>query len=322
VKTIRVHSIGGPETLKFEDIPDPVPAAGQALVQVEAAGVNFIDVYQRTGLYKVPLPFTLGQEGAGTVVSVGEGVTSVKPGDRVAWTSVLGSYAEKALVPANRLVPLPPGVTSKQGAAIMLQGSTAHYLATDTYPLKPGDTCVVHAGAGGVGLLLTQIAKLRGAYVITCVSTPEKAALSRDAGADEVVVGTHEDFDVVAKAATGGKGVQVVYDSVGKTTFDRSLKALAPRGLLALFGQSSGPVGPIDPQSLAAGGSLFLTRPTLGHYIATDEELRRRTAELFDWIATGKLRLRIEHEYPLREAAEAHRALEARRTTGKVILIP
>ncbi|MEQ1760103.1 MAG: quinone oxidoreductase [Vicinamibacterales bacterium] len=322
MKSIRVHSIGGPETLKYEDITEPVPAAGQALVQVDAAGVNFIDVYQRIGLYKLPLPFTLGQEGAGTVIDVGDGVTAVKKGDRVAWTSVMGSYAEKAVVPANRLVSLPSSLTAKQGAAIMLQGTTAHYLAIDTYPLKSGDTCVVHAGAGGVGLLLTQIAKLRGARVISVVSTAEKAALARDAGADVVVVSTSEDFEAVARKVTDGRGVQVVYESVGKATFDKSVKALAPRGLLALFGQSSGPVPPVDPQVLAAGGSLFLTRPTLGNYIASDEELRARTADLFGWIAAGKLRLRIEHEYPLQDAAEAHHALEARKTTGKVVLIP
>lgn len=322
MKAIRVLAYGGPEGLQLQDIPDPSPGAGQALVGVEAAGVNFIDVYQRTGLYKLPLPFTLGQEGAGTVLSVGAGVSSVTPGDKVAWTSIMGGYAEKAVVPANRLVLLPSGLSTKQGAAIMLQGMTAHYLATDTYALKPGDTCVVHAAAGGVGLLLTQIAKLRGARVIACVSTPDKAVLAGEAGADDVVLYTSEDFADVAKKATGGKGVQVVYESVGKTTFEKSLKSLAPRGLLALFGQSSGPVAPVNPQILAAGGSLFLTRPTLGNYIASDDELRRRAADLFGWIAAGTLRLRIEHEYPLREAAEAHRALEGRKTTGKVILVP
>ncbi|MEQ1730460.1 MAG: quinone oxidoreductase, partial [Vicinamibacterales bacterium] len=299
MKAIRIAANGGPEVLDYLDVPEPVPGAGQALVRIEAAGVNFIDVYQRAGLYKLPLPFTLGQEGAGTVERVGEGVTSLKPGDRVAWAGVMGSYAEKAVVPANRLVPLPQGVTSKQGAAIMLQGMTAHYLAVDTYPLTSGATCVVHAAAGGVGLLLTQIAKRRGARVIGCVSTPEKAALSREAGADEVVQYDTDDFEAVAKRATGGKGVQVVYESVGKTTFDKSLKSLAPRGTLVLFGQSSGPVPPLDPQVLAAGGSLYLTRPTLNHYIASDDELRRRATDLFEWVAAGSVKLRIEFEYPL-----------------------
>ncbi len=322
MKAIRVNAYGGPEALSFEDLPDPVPAGGQALVRVEAAGVNFIDVYQRMGIYKNPLPFTLGQEGAGVVESVGEGVTVVKPGDRVSWTSIMGSYAQRAVVPADRLVLLPHHMTTKQGAAIMLQGMTAHYLATSTYPLKPGDTCVVHAGAGGVGLLLTQIAKLRGAHVITTVSTPEKAALSKAAGADEVVLYTTEDFEAAAKKATGGKGVQVVYDSVGLTTYMKSLSSLAPRGLMVLFGQSSGVVPPIDPGLLAKSGSLFLTRPTLVNYIASNEELRQRATELFAWVAAGRLTLRIEHEYPLKGAVEAHAALEGRKTTGKVLLIP
>lgn len=322
MKGIRIAAHGGAEALKYEDIPEPEVAVGQALVQVEAIGVNFIDVYQRTGLYKVPLPFTPGQEGAGTVLRVADGVTNVAPGDRVAWSSVMGSYAEQAVVPAHRLVKLPAGVTAKQGAAIMLQGMTAHYLAVDTYPLKPGDTCLVLAGAGGVGLLLTQIAKLRGARVITAVSTPEKAALSREAGADHVVQYESEDIETAVKQATDGKGVQVVYDSVGKSTFDKSLKSLVPRGLLALYGASSGPVDPLDPQRLAAGGSLFLTRPTLVHYIASVEELGRRASDLFGWVADGRLKLRIGHEFRLEDAAEAHRALEGRKTTGKVVLIP
>lgn len=322
MKAIRLNSYGGPETLSLEDVPTPAPAAGQALVRVEAAGVNFIDVYQRMGVYKLPLPFTLGQEGAGTVEAVGEGVSIVNVGDRVAWTSVLGSYAEHAVVPADRLVRLPEGMTTRQGAAIMLQGMTAHYLACSTYPLKAGDTCVVHAGAGGVGLLLTQIAKLRGARVITTVSTPEKAALSKAAGADQVVLYTTDDFEAAAKAATGGAGVQVVYDSVGLTTYVKSLNSLAPRGLLALFGQSSGVVPPIDPLMLAQRGSLFLTRPSLIHYIASNDELRQRAKDLFGWVTNGQLRLRIEHAFPLKDAAEAHQALEGRKTTGKVLLIP
>ncbi len=322
MKAIRVNAYGGPDVLSFEDVPDSPPAAGQARVRVEAAGVNFIDVYQRMGIYQNPVPFTLGQEGAGTVESVGEGVSAVKAGDRVAWTSVMGGYAERAVVPADRLVLLPQSMTIKQGAAIMLQGMTAHYLSHSTYPLKPGDTCVVHAGAGGVGLLLTQIAKLRGANVITTVSTPEKAALSKAAGADEVVQYTTDDFEAAAKKATGGKGVQVVYDSVGLTTYMKSLASLAPRGLFALFGQSSGVVPPIDPGLLAKKGSLFMTRPTLVHHIASNEELRSRAKDLFEWVGAGKLKLRIEHDFALKDAAEAHKALEGRKTTGKVLLIP
>ena len=322
MKAIRVHESGGPEILKYEDVPDPVPKAGEAVVKAEAAGVNFIDTYQRSGLYKIPLPSTLGQEGAGTVLAVGEGVASVKVGDRVAWTGILGSYAEKVAVPADRVVVLPAGITTRQGAALMLQGMTAHYLATSTYPLKAGDTCLVHAGAGGVGLLLTQIAKLRGARVITTVSTDEKAALSRDAGADHVVLYTSQDFEEVVKQITDGKKVQVVYDSVGKTTFDKSLNCLAPRGMLVLFGQSSGPVPPFDLQVLSQKGSLYLTRPTLVNYISTREELQQRSSDLLGWIAAGKVRLRTEFEFPLKDATAAHRALEGRKTTGKVLLIP
>ncbi len=322
MNVIRVHAYGGPEALSLEDALVPTPASGQALVRVEAAGVNFIDVYQRGGIYKNPLPFILGQEGAGIVESVDEGVSGVAVGDRVAWASVMGSYAQYVVVPADRLVPLPPGLNARQGAAIMLQGMTAHYLACSTYPLKPGDTCLVHAGAGGVGLLLTQVAKLRGARVITTVSTPEKAALSKAAGADEVVAYTTDDFEAAARHATDGAGVQVVYDSVGSTTYMKSLGSLAPRGMLVLFGQSSGVVPPLDPAILAQKGSLFLTRPTLGHYIASTDELRQRARDLFAWVADGTLRLRIEHDFPLKDAAEAHRALEGRQTTGKVLLIP
>jgi NADPH:quinone reductase len=321
MKAIRIHQFGGPDVLQYEDVPDPAPKAGEALVKVDAAGVNFIDTYQRSGAYKVPLPTILGQEGGGTVTAVGPGVTTVKVGDKVAWTGLLGSYAEMIAVPADRLVALPAGVTTKQGAAIMLQGMTAHYLASATYPLKAGDTCLVHAGAGGVGLLLTQIAKMRGARVITTVSTDEKAKLSRDAGADDVVIYTKQDFEEEIKKITGGKKAQVVYDSVGKTTFEKSLNCLAPRGMLVLFGQSSGAVGPFDAQVLAQKGSLFLTRPTLVNYIATREELQQRASDLFQWIAAGKLRLRMEFEFPLKDAARAHQALEGRKTTGKVLLI-
>jgi NADPH2:quinone reductase len=322
VKAIRVHASGGPEVLEYEDVPEPGPKPGEAVVRIDAAGVNFIDTYQRSGAYKIPLPSVLGQEGAGTVPAVGPGVTAVNAGDHVAWTGILGSYAESHAVPADRLVALPAGVTTRQGAAIMLQGMTAHYLATSTYPLKAGDTCLVHAGAGGVGLLLTQIAKLRGARVITTVSTDEKAKLSREAGADHVVLYTSQDFEEEVKTITGGKKVQVVYDSVGRTTFDKSLNCLAPRGMLVLFGQSSGPVPPFDAQALSQKGSLFLTRPTLVNYISTREELQQRSSDLFGWIAAGRLRLRTEFEFPLKDAAEAHRALEGRKTTGKVLLIP
>jgi NADPH2:quinone reductase len=322
VKAIRVHASGGPEVLEYEDVPEPGPKPGEAVVRIDAAGVNFIDTYQRSGAYKIPLPCVLGQEGAGTVTAVAPGVTGVKAGDKVAWTGILGSYAESHAVPADRLVALPAGVTTRQGAAIMLQGMTAHYLATSTYPLKAGDTCLVHAGAGGVGLLLTQIAKLRGARVITTVSTDEKAKLSREAGADHVVLYTSQDFEEEVKTITGGKKVQVVYDSVGRTTFDKSLNCLAPRGMLVLFGQSSGPVPPFDAQALSQKGSLFLSRPTLVNYISTREELQQRSSDLFGWIAAGRLRLRTEFEFPLKDAAEAHRALEGRKTTGKVLLIP
>jgi len=322
MKAIRVHTPGGPEALRLEDVPEPKPEAGQVLVKVEAAGVNFIDVYQRTGLYKVPLPFTLGQEAAGSVAAVGPGVTEPKVGDRVAYTSILGAYAEYAVVPAERVVVLPDGVSTEQGAAAMLQGMTAHYLATATYPLKSGDACLVHAAAGGVGLLLCQVAKLRGARVLGTVSTREKAALARAAGADEVILYTEQDFEPEVKRLTNGAGLQVIYDSVGKTTFEKGLSCLAARGMMVLFGQSSGPVGPFDPQVLSQKGSLFLTRPTLAHYILTRPELVARAGEVLGWIKSGKLNLRIERELPLAQAAEAHRLLEGRKTTGKVLLIP
>ena len=321
-KAVRIHSFGDPSVLRYEDIPEPSPKAGEAVVRIDAAGVNFLDVYHRTGLYPIPLPLTLGQEAAGTVVEVGEGVSTVKAGDRVAWSGIFGSYAQLNAVPAHRLVPLPPRITTRVAAAAMLQGMTAHYLATSTYPLKPGDTCLVHAGAGGVGLLLTQVAKMRGARVIATVSTEEKAALSRQAGADEVVMYTRQDFEVEVKRLTEGRGVQVVYDSVGQTTFAKSLNSLAPRGLMALYGQSSGAVAPVDPLMLSQKGSLFLTRPTLVTYVAERAELEQRASELFAWIETGALRLRMEFEYALEDAAAAHRALEARQTTGKVLLIP
>jgi|SRR5437870_2857565 len=322
MKAIRVHTPGGPEALQYEAIPEPVPGPGQVLVRIEAAGVNFIDVYQRNGLYKVQLPLTVGQEAAGVVTAVGSGVTDVKVGSRVAYSALLGAYAEYATVPADRVVALPDGVSSKQAAAVMLQGMTAHYLASTTYPLKPGDTCLVHAAAGGVGLLLCQIAKLRGARVFGTVSTREKAALARDAGADEVIRYTDQDFEAEVKRLTNGAGLQVIYDSVGKTTFDKGLNCLARRGMMVLYGQSSGPVGPFDPQVLSQKGSLFLTRPTVVHYIATRAELLARAGEVLGWLETGRLKVRIDREFPLAEAAEAHRQLESRKTTGKVLLIP
>src|SRR5256886_1708965 len=289
MKAIRVHAPGGSDALRYEDVPRPTPGPGQVLVKIEAAGVNFIDVYQRTGLYKVPLPFTLGQEAAGGVAAVGPGVSEPKVGDRVAYTSILGAYAEYAVVPAERVVVLPDCVSTKQGAAAMLQGMTAHYLATTTYPLKPGDACLVHAAAGGVGLLLCQIAKLRGARVFGTVSTEEKAQLAREAGADEVILYTREDFEAAVKRLTGGAGIQVIYDSVGQTTFAKGLNCLAPRGMMVLYGQSSGPVGPLDPQVLSRNGSLFLTRPTLGHYIATRDELVARPGGGLGWARGGSV---------------------------------
>ena len=322
MKAIRVHAAGGPEALKLDEIPWPSPKAGEALVKVDAAGLNYIDIYFRTGMYKAELPLTIGMEAGGTVTAVGANVSEVKVGDKVAYTGVAGAYAEQAVVPSSKLVVLPAGVSTKQGAAAMLQGMTAHYLACSTYPLKKGDTCLVHAAAGGVGLLLCQIAKLRGAHVIGTVSTDEKAKLAREAGADETIIYTRQDFEAEVKRMTDGKGVQVVYDAVGKTTWDKSLNSLAPRGLVALYGQSSGSIGQIDPQIFNTKGSLFMTRPSLGHYTATREELLQRAGEVLGWVRDGKLKLRMEFEFPLKDAAEAHRALEGRKTTGKVLLTP
>jgi NADPH2:quinone reductase len=320
MKAIRIHQPGGVEQLRFEELPDPVPGEGEALVAVEASGVNFIDVYNRTGLYKTPLPCTLGQEGAGTVLAAGAGVSEVRPGDRVAWYFPSGSYATRTVLPAKRLVRIPDGVTTKQAAAVMLQGMTAHYLARSTYTLKSGDACVVHAAAGGVGLLLTQIAARTGARVFGTVGGEAKARLAREAGA-ETIDYTREDFAAVVKERTGGRGVQVVYDSVGKTTFDGSLSVLAPRGMLVSFGPSSGAVPPFDPLRLSQGGSLYLTRPTLGHYVATREDLEWRAGEILGSVKDETLKVRIDREVPLADAAAAHRALEARETAGKVLLI-
>lgn len=323
MKAIRVYKTGGPEVLKYEEAPEPRPGPGEAVVKIEAVGVNFIDVYFRTGLYKAPsFPHTPGMEAAGTVAAVGGGVTEVAVGDRVAYAMQAGAYAEYAAVPAWKLVKLPEGVDAGQGAAVMLQGMTAHYLARSTFPLKPGHTALVHAGAGGVGLLLTQIARKLGAAVITTVGTEEKAQLSRAAGAGEAILYSMLDLEKEVKRLTGGKGVDVVYDSVGADTFERSMNCLKPRGYLVLYGQSSGPVPPIDPQILSAKGSVFLTRPTLASYAADRQELLWRAGELFGWLAAGELKLRIEHSFPLSEAAKAQEALEGRKTTGKVLLIP
>jgi NADPH2:quinone reductase len=320
MRAVRLHAPGGAEALVVETVPVPRPGAGEALVRLEAAGVNFIDVYKRTGLYPIPLPATLGEEGAGTVVAVGDGVADVQVGDRVAWAGVIGAYADHAIVPAARLVPLPEGVSAAQGAAVMLQGMTAHYLTASTYPLRDGDRCLVHAAAGGVGLLLVQMAKRRGAFVIGTAGSDDKAELARAAGADEVIVYTRDDFVARTRRITGGAGLQVVFDSVGRTTFLPGLDLLAPRGMMVLFGQSSGPVAPLDPQVLAQKGSLVLTRPVMGHYVLTREELLWRAGELFAWIAAGELSVRVGAEFALDDAVEAHRALEGRRTTGKVLL--
>ncbi len=322
MKAIQVKQTGGPEVMELLDLPVPEPKANEALVKLAASGVNFIDVYHREGRYKVALPFTPGQEGAGVVTAVGADVKSMKVGDRVAWSHLLGAYAEFEAIAADRLVPIPAGVSDQQAAATMLQGMTAHYLAFDTYPLKRGETALVHAAAGGVGLLLVQMAHNIGARVIATVSTQEKAKLARDAGADDVILYTQTDFESETKKLTGGKGLDVIYDSVGKTTFEKGLNLLRPRGMMVLFGGSSGAVPPFDPITLTQKGSLFLTRPSLGNYIATREELLARSGAVFGMIGAGKLKLRIEHTYPLAEAQRAHRELEGRKTTGKLLLIP
>ena len=320
MNAIRIHEVGGPEVMRLESVDEPVPGDGEALVRMESIGVNFIEVYHRTGLYKSALPFTPGSEGAGTVVAVGPGVSDVKVGDRVASQGFAGSYAELALAKANRLVRLPDGLDARHGAAAMLQGMTAHYLTTSVFALKRGDWCLIHAAAGGVGLLLCQMARRAGAHVIGTVSTEEKAALARAAGAEHTILYTKQDFVAEVHRITEGKRVQVVYDSVGQTTFLKSMDCLALRGMLALFGQSSGPVAPMDPNILNPKGSLFLTRPTLNHYVATRDELVWRAGDVLGWVRDGSLSLRIDREVPLALASEAHRALEGRRTTGKVLL--
>lgn len=322
MQAIRLHEFGGPEKLVYDSAPQPEPKAGEVRVKVAAVGVNFVETYQRRGWYPIPLPAILGAEFAGVIDALGEDVSGFEIGQPVATSAGIGAYAEYALVPAARLVPVPSGVTLEQAAALLLQGMTAHYLAISTFPLKEGSTALVHAAAGGVGQLLVQIAKMHGARVIGTVSTEEKAALAREAGADEIILYTQADFESETRRLTGGTGVDVVYDSVGKTTFQKSLNCLRPRGMLVLFGQSSGPVEPFDPQTLQHKGSVFLTRPTLGHYTLTREELLWRSGDLFGWLAGGQLKLRIDRTFPLQEAAAAHQYLEDRATKGKVLLLP
>ena len=318
---IQVKQNGGSEALEYVEVDKPKPASGEVVVRLESIGVNFIDVYHRTGLYKLPLPLTPGSEGAGVVEQMGDGVHEFKKGDRVAYAMSVGAYAQYAAVSAAKLVPIPDGIDFKTAGAAMLQGMTAHYLALSTYPLKSGDSALVHAAAGGVGGLLVQVAKMRGARVLATVSTPEKAKIAREAGADEIINYKESDFEAETLRLTNGNGVNVVYDSVGKTTFDQSLNCVARRGLLALFGQSSGPVPPFDPARLAKNG-IYITRPSLGHYTAGREELLWRARDVFSWIESGKLHLRIDREMPLPDAAEAHRLLEGRQTAGKLLLKP
>ena len=320
MKCIQVHTPGGPENMQLVDAPTPVPGPKQALVKIAAAGVNFIDVYFRTGLYKADVPITLGNEGAGTVEAVGADVTEVAVGDRVAYAMARGSYAEYAAVPSSLLVKIPSHVEFTSAAAAMLQGMTAHYLTHSTFALKSGDTCLVHAAAGGAGGLIVQMAKMLGARVFGTVSTEAKARVAREHGADETILYTQQDFAVEVKRLTGGRGVDVVYDSVGLTTFDKSLSSLRPRGMMALFGQSSGSVPPVDPTILNTKGSLFLTRPSLGHYVLTREEVMWRAGDVLNWIDAGKLKLRIDKVYPLAGVAQAHRDLEGRHTAGKLVL--
>jgi NADPH2:quinone reductase len=321
MRAIRVHEHGGPEIMRLDEVPAPEPGPGLARVRLEATGVNFIEIYQRTGAYKGQLPFTLGSEGAGVVDAVGPDVTAVKLGDRVASTNFAGSYAEYTLAPADRLVPIPQGISTRVAAAAMLQGMTAHYLTFSTYPLNPGQTALIHAAGGGLGQLLVQVAKRLGARVIGTAGSEEKVALAREAGADEVINYTEQDFEAETKRLTGGAGVDVVYDSVGKSTFDQGLNCLRPRGYMVLLGQSSGAVPPLDPQTLNAKGSLFLTRPTLVNYIATRDELLWRANDVLTWIASGELKVHIDQTFPLADAAAAHEYLAGRKTRGKVLLL-
>ena len=322
MKAVRFHEFGGPEVLRYEDVPEPEPGPGEVVLRLGACGVNFIDTYERSGAYNVPLPYIAGQEGTGEVVAVGEGVTGIAVGEHAGYAQIPASYAEYVKAPAHRLVKMPEGIDDATGTAVLVQGMTAHYLAVSAFPLEPGHTCLVHAAAGGVGLLLTQMAKMRGARVIATVSTEEKAQLARGAGADEVVLYTEQDFTAEVKRITGGDGLHVVYDSVGNDTFEGSLDCLAPRGFLVLYGQSSGRVPPIDPQILNAKGSVFLTRPSLNAYTRTNEELNWRANELFGWIAEGALNVRVGGTFALSDAAEAHRQIEGRLSTGKLLLIP
>jgi len=322
MKAIQIREYGGPEVLGYEDVPTPEPGQGEIRVRVGAAGLNFIDVYQRLGRYPLPLPFTPGMEGAGVIDALGPGVEDLQVGQRVAYAMKRGSYAQYDLLPAWKAVPLPGEVSLEEAAAVMLQGMTAHYLTHSTYPLQEGQTALIHAAAGGTGSLLVQMAKIRGARVIGTCSTEEKAALARGDGADEVILYTEVDFEQAVKELTAGRGVDVVYDSVGQETFDRGLNCLRPRGMMVLFGASSGPVAPQDPQILNQKGSLYLTRPSLGAYLADREEILDRAGDIFRWLSEGRLKVRIDQKYPLAEAAEAHRYLEDRRTKGKVLLIP
>ncbi len=322
MRVVRIHTYGGPDVLRVEEVPTPTPGPGQALVRIEAAGVNFIDIYQRRGLYRLELPVALGLEGAGVVEAVGPDVQDVRVGDRVVFTNIQGAYAEYVVAPVWRLVPIPDGVSSAQAASVMLQGITAHYLTHSTYPIQPGDVVLVHAAAGGTGLLLVQMAKRRGARVIGTVSTEEKAKLAREAGADEVIRYTQVDFREEVKRITNGQGVHVVYDSVGRDTFERSLDCLRVRGMMVSFGQSSGPVGPVDPLVLSQKGSLFLTRPSIMHYTGTREELRWRAGDVLTWVRNGELRVHVDRTFPLSEAAAAQARLEGRQAIGKILLVP
>ncbi len=322
MRAVVVNEPGGPEKLVPSEVPTPTPGPGEVVARVTAAGLNYIDTYHRSGLYPMEFPLIPGIEGAGTVESLGEGVTDLAPGDRIAWSSAQGTYAEQVVVLAEKAVPLPDAVDDEVAAAVLLQGLTAHYLAVDTFPLHPGHTCLIHAGAGGVGLLLTQIAKMRGARVITTVGSGDKVAMSREAGADDVIVYTEVDFGVAVEDLLGPHSLDVVYDGVGAATFDQGIDLLRPRGTMVTFGNASGPVPPVSPLTLMQKGSIFLTRPTMGHYLLTRDELLGRVTDLFDWVGSGSLTVQIGARYPLEEAARAHQALESRATTGKVLLIP